>query len=304
MELRHLRYFVAAAEAGHFRRAAALLNIAQPALSRQIRALEEELEVALFDRLPRGVRLSSAGQAFLDDAKRIIDEAEQAAERARRVARGQVGTLRLACSEPASAHDAVTATIRSFRSSEPQVELMLLHMVSSQQLLALRANQIDAGFVYRSANSEEEFAHREVDVVDVLVALPQSHPLAAAGRLRLAQLRDQPLICIARRINAHFYDSLMAACAKGGLVPHVIQEANSGIVLSLVSVGMGVGIISSAMRSRAPQGVVLKTVDDLSIPSCLDLIWRRDSASPVLQRFVAEVAEISDRLRRSDRLRA
>ena len=293
MELRHLRYFVAVAEAGHFRRAAASLNIAQPALSRQIQALEREMEVELFERLPRGVRLSSAGQAFLEDARRIIEETEEAAERARRTARGQIGTLRLACSEAASGHAIVTEAIRNFLASEPHVELSLVHMVSSQQLTALRANQIDAGFVFRSPSSQEDFAFQDVDVVDVIAAVPQSHALAAEDELHLAQLKDQPLICIARRINAHYYDSLMAACVRGGLTPRIIQEANSGIVMSLVSVGMGVGIVSSAMKWRVPQGVVLKTVADLSIPSCLDLIWRRDNASAVLERFADGIRSIS-----------
>jgi DNA-binding transcriptional LysR family regulator len=107
MELRHLRYFIAAAEAGHFHRAAEKLNVTQPALSRQIQALEKELAVRLFERLPRGVRLSEAGRTFLDDAKRIIDETDQVAARMRRLGRGEIGTLGLACSEAASAHRVV-----------------------------------------------------------------------------------------------------------------------------------------------------------------------------------------------------
>ena len=292
MELRQLRYFVAVAEAGHFRRAAAALNIAQPALSRQIRALEAELRVDLFERLPRGVRLSGAGQAFLQDASRIIDDIEHTADRARRVALGQIGTLRLACSEAASAHAVVTEAIRTFRAAEPKVELNLAHMVSAQQLVALAANRIDAGFVYRSRATNAELAAREVDVVDVVLALPELHPLAAVKRLRLARLKDEPLICVARSINPFFYDSLMAACANGGLIPQVIQEGSTGIVLSLVAAGMGLGIVSSAVRWRVPHGVVLKRVEDLSIPAHLDLVWRRDSTSAVLERFVASVGRI------------
>jgi DNA-binding transcriptional LysR family regulator len=295
MELRHLRYFVAVAEAGHFRRAAAALNIAQPALSRQIQALEREMEVTLFERLPRGVRLSDAGRAFLEDARRILDEAEAAAERARRVARGQIGTLRLACSEAASAHSVVTEAIRTFRGAEPAVELSLVHMVSNEQLAALTAGQIDAGFVFRSAASRRDFASLAVDRADVLAALPSGHALAGPRPLRLAELEDQPLICIARRINPHYYDSLMAACARGGLVPRIIQEANTGILMSLVAVGMGVGIVSSAARWHAPNGVVLKKIEDLTIPTHLDLVWRRDDGSGVLRRFCETVRAIARR---------
>jgi DNA-binding transcriptional LysR family regulator len=102
-------------------------------------------------------------------------------------------------------------------------------------------------------------------------------------------LKDEPLIVVAQRINPQFYDKLMMAFARGTLVPRVIQEANSGIVLSLVSVGMGVGVVSSAMRSRAPRDVVLRAVDDLTLSTYLDLTWRRDNGSPVLQRFVSSV---------------
>jgi DNA-binding transcriptional LysR family regulator len=297
MELRHLRYFVAVADAGHFRQAAANLNVTQPNLSRHVQALERELEVELFVRLKRGVRLSSAGQALLEDAKRIIDEADQAAERARRVARGQIGTLRLACSEPASAHPAVTETIRDFRASEPDVELLVQHMVSSHQLFALRSGAIDAGFVFRAPELGDEFDSKEIDVLPSVIALPQSHPLAERASLRLADLAGESLICIARRINPPFYDSLVAACRRAGLAPHIIQETSSGIVLSLVSVGMGIGVISSAMQWRAPRGIALRRVEDLPIRSSLDLVWRRDNDSSVLQRFVSSTAAIADRLR-------
>ena len=125
MELRHLRYFVAIADAGHVTRAAAALGIGQPPLSQQIQALERELGLALFERLPRGVRLTEAGRAFAEDARRILREVEQAGERARRVARGEVGRIRVGMINSAPFHPLIPRLIREFRRRYPNVALTL-----------------------------------------------------------------------------------------------------------------------------------------------------------------------------------
>jgi DNA-binding transcriptional LysR family regulator len=287
MELRQLRYFVAVAEAEHFRRAANALGIAQPALSRQVTALEKELGVALFERLARGVRLSEPGRVLLAEGRRMLDEAAATAERVQRVADGQIGRLRIAFSEAASGHAALTDSIRSFRAAHSEVELSLVSMPSGPQVEALRQGTIDAGFQYRMALQSDEFDHFDLAMENVLLALPQSHRLASRRSLGFADVVEEPLICIARHINPHFYDSLMAAFLARGIAPRVVQEASSTIVLSLVSVGMGLGIVSTALRWRAPSDVIFRPIRGLSLPVPFDLVWRRDNRSPVLARFVA-----------------
>src|ERR1700688_3404969 len=123
MELRHLRYFVAVGEEQHYGRAARRLRVAQPALSRQIQDLEDELGFKLFDRLPRGVKLSAAGKLFLEDARRILQQVSEAAARAARVARGQSGTLRVGFTENASWRGVVPESLRRFRERQPDAEL-------------------------------------------------------------------------------------------------------------------------------------------------------------------------------------
>jgi DNA-binding transcriptional LysR family regulator len=289
MELRQLRYFVAVAETEHFRRAAQALGVAQPALSRQVAALERELGVGLFERLPRGVRLSEPGRVLLDESKRMLGDASEIGERVRRVARGQVGRLRIAFSEAASGHAALTDSIRGFRAAQPEVELSLVSMRSAAQVEALRQGAIDAGFQYRLALPDDEFGRFELTMENVRLALPQSHRLARRRSLGFADLRDEPLICIARNINPHFYDSLMAAFLAARIAPRIVQEASSTIVLSLVSVGMGLGIVSSALRWHAPQDLIFRPVRGLSLANPFDLVWRRDNRSPVLTRFVDQV---------------
>jgi len=147
MELRHLRYFVAVGEEQHYGRAARRLRVAQPALSRQIQDLEEELGFKLFERLSRGVKLSEAGKLFLEDARRILQEVSEAAVRAGSVARGRSGTLRVGFTENASWRGVVPESFRRFRELQPGAELQLRPAASFELLDAIRSGGLDAGFV-------------------------------------------------------------------------------------------------------------------------------------------------------------
>src|SRR5712671_4225942 len=148
MELRHLRYFMAVGEEQHYGRAAQRLRVAQPALSRQIQDLEQEVGFKLFDRLPRGVKLSAAGKLFLEDASRILRDVNEAAARAARVARGQSGTLRIGFTENASWRGVVPESFRRFRERQPDAELQLTPATSLEQIEAIRSGRLDAGFVF------------------------------------------------------------------------------------------------------------------------------------------------------------
>src|SRR5215216_3376637 len=152
MELRHLRYFVAVGEEQHYGRAAQRLRVAQPALSRQIQDLEEEIGFKLFDRLSRGVKISAAGKFFLDDARRILQQVNEATLRAKRVAAGQSGTLRVGFVESISWHGVVPESLRRFREQQPDAELQLKPLSSREQIEAVRSGGLDAGFLFTIAN--------------------------------------------------------------------------------------------------------------------------------------------------------
>src|SRR2546428_10071805 len=177
MELRHLRYFVHVAEEQHYRRAAERLRIAQPALSRQIQDLEEEIGFKLFDRLPRGVKISAAGKSFLVDARRILQEVNEAAARAKRVALGQSGTLRVGFVESMSWHGVVPDSFRQFRERQPDAELKIKPMSSLEQIEAVQSEQLDVGFVFTIANINRELAKLEIDSIYLKLAVPKAHPL-------------------------------------------------------------------------------------------------------------------------------
>src|SRR6266852_3817710 len=296
MELRHLRYFVAIGEEENYRRAAQRLNVAQTALSTQIQDLEAELGFKLFDRLPRGVKLSAAGRLFLEDARRILQQVSEAAARAARVARGQSGTLRVGFTENASWRGIVPDSFRRFRERQPDAELQLTPATSLEQIEALRLGRLDAGFVFNMPNTDAELDHLPVAMQHVELAVPKGHALARMKNVRLRDLVDASFVWFPRREAPAFYDRLMHECFRGGLKsPRIVQEGlNESTILSLVSHGMGVGWVNGMARWRCPEGVVIMSVVDLDVPLPLALVWRRDNTSPLLANFIGEVPRLAD----------
>ena len=292
MELRHLRYFVAVAEDQHYGRAAERLHVAQPALSRQIQDLEREIGFRLFDRLPRGVRLSSAGKAFLEDARSILRQVGAATDRAGRVARGFAGTLRVAFPESASWHGIVPDSFRLFRKEHPDAVLQLNPMSSVDQPKALRAGALDVGFIFDLPKPDPELNQLVVATERLVLAAPRSHVVTKNGRLRLRDLADADFISFARRQSPAFYDRLIQACVRRGLNPRIVQEVvDQATVLCLVACGLGVAFVSEATRWRCPKDVVLRPVADLSLTIDFHLVWRKDNTSPLLAAFIAGVQQ-------------
>jgi DNA-binding transcriptional LysR family regulator len=294
MELRHLRYFMVVGEEQHYGRASRRLRVAQPALSRQIQNLEEEIGFKLFDRLPRGVKLSAAGTLFLEDARRILEAVREATARATRVARGQSGTLRVGFPENASWHGVVPDSFRHFREQQPDAELQLQPMPSLVQLDAIRSGRLDAGFHNFMPKADAELNQLLVAIQDVELAVPKRHPLTKIKKLRLRDLAGAPFVWFPRSANPAFYDRMMHECYRGGLrAPRIIQEGfNEATILSLVSTGLGVGWVLGSARWRCPKTVVIRPVVDLNMPLTLTLSWRRDNTSPLLVRFVGEVRRL------------
>ena len=296
MELRHLRYFVVIGEEENYRRAAQRLNVAQTALSTQIQDLEAELGFKLFDRLPRGVKLSVAGRLFLEDARRILQQVSEAAARAARVARGQSGTLRVGFTENASWRGVVPESLRRFRERQPDAELQLTPATSLEQIEGLRSGRLDAGFVFNMSKTDSELDHIPVALQHVELAVPKGHPLIKLKKLRLRDLSEASFVWFPRREAPAFYDRLMHECFRGGLKsPRIVQEGlNESTILSLVSHGMGVGWVNGTARGRCPEGVVIMSIVDLDMPLPLALAWRRDNTSPLLANFIAEVRSMAD----------
>ena len=293
MELRHIRYFIVAAEEQHFGRAAERLNVSQPALSQQIRDLEQDLGVVLFDRLKRGVSLSIAGQVFLNGIRPVLAEIEEVSQRSRMAGLGQVGHLRVALNEFALAHAPVAKALKAFRKTLSQIDLEILPMRSDAQIEALRAGAIDAGFMYHRPGADRRLSHLRIARDEYVLAVPRDHALARRRRVSLNDLRDEPLISIRRSMDAPFFEKLNRTFSSAGIALRIFQEVdNHATVLDLVSVGMGIAFILDCKPFQIPPGVVLKRVHDLSIVNELDLVWQTDNKAPALSQFVALVKRL------------
>jgi len=265
MELRHLRYFVAVGEEQHYGRASRRLRVAQPALSRQIQDLEEEVGFKLFERLPRGVKLSAAGKLFLEDARRILHEVNEATARAGRVARGHSGTLRVGFTENASWRGVVPDSFRRFREQQSDAELQLHSAASLDQIEAIRAGRLDAGFVNFMPEADPELDQLAVGNPHVELAVPKRHPLAKLKKARLRDLVDAAFVWFPRWAGPAFYDQMMEACYRGGLKSsRIVQEGNNeATIIRLVSTGLGVGWLLGTARWRSPATVAILPVVQL-----------------------------------------
>jgi DNA-binding transcriptional LysR family regulator len=290
MELRHLRYFVAVATEEHMRRAADRLHVAQPALTRQIAALEEEIGYRLFERLPRGLRLNAAGAAFLGEARKILSDVDGAVLTARRASKGEVGRLKLGFIENASWQGPFPNAVQAYRAKAPLVTLELLPMYSRLQLQAIRDEEMDGGFCYALERIPRECSSLHLRTDRVLLAVPRRYGWRKRKDLRLADLADEPFIAIQRASAPRYIDTLTQAIVGGGLFPRVVQETmDESTMLSLVAAGLGLGFVNSANDGRKPQAVDLVPVQQLNVELPLHFVWNKGNESPALTQFLAIV---------------
>lgn len=289
IDLRHLRHFLLAAEHEHFGRAAEKARIAQPSLSRSVADLERLAGAALFDRVGRGVRLTVAGKALAEDAARLLGEIDAALVRAKRLAGGTHGTLRIGFVESSAWGGEAPAFLGTLRARLPELKLDLRPAGSVELRALLAQRRLDCAFAYAPEDgSDEGFARLPVRTDRVIAALSKDHRLATRKTLRLKDLAGEAFVLFPRDVAPAYWDRLMAACAKSGVVPDIRQEgANDSTMLTLVAAGIGVTLVNSVARWRRPEGVALIDVADLDLPLRLDLVWNEADRNPALARAVA-----------------
>jgi DNA-binding transcriptional LysR family regulator len=291
MELRHLRYFVAVAEELHFGRAAQRLGISQPPLSQQIKALEREMGVLLLRRLPRGVAPTEAGRSFLASAKAILAGLEEAVAAARRTARGEEGRIALGFTSSAPFHPFVPRVLRAFREAAPLVELALEESGTTELIVALRGQRIDAAFIRTPVAEPAGLALDHLLDEPMLVALPAAHPLAGPddAPLPLAALAAETFLVYRRPAGPGLYDAIIAACHAAGFSPIIGQEApRITATLNLVAAGLGLSLVPASLSRMRLDGVAFRRLADAGAPSApLLLASRRADPSPTLRRFLA-----------------
>jgi len=285
MELRHLRYFLAVAEELNFSRAAERLHISQPPLSQQIRQLEDELGVQLFNRTKHQVRLTAVGRLFLDDARQTLLQADRAIQTAQRASRGELGRLVIGFAS-SIAYSVFPDILRTFRQRFPAVELVLHELNTSLQLDGLHDGSLDLGFVHLPAGGDR-LHFLSVLEEPLMVALPEAHPLTQHSQISLAALANEPFILFPRHLAPGFYDQLISACQQVGFVPNVIQEAKlMQTIVCLVAGGIGVALVPSSLQNLQRTGVVYRPLAEKISPLITAMVWRHDDQSPVLREFL------------------
>ena len=295
MELRHLRYFVAVAEELNFGRAAVRLRMAQPPLSRQIRDLEREIGARLFERVSRGVELTPAGRAFLPEARLTLAQAERAQRTAQRAANGETGRLRVGFVEAATHSGILPDVLSFFRAHLPGVGLSLFELDALRQADAFHEGRIDVGILHAPPLDAARWLRVEpIHAEPVILALPRTHPLAARSRLGLASLADEAFVAFPRVVAPEMYDDIIVSCRNAGFSPRIVQEAAGWHTLaSLVSAGVGVGVVPRSIAEFQQPGVAYRSVRGLDVEMSLAAVWKRAERSAVRERFVTALRAVA-----------
>lgn len=290
MELRHLTGFVAVAEELHFGRAAERLHIAQPPLSQQIRQLERELGVQLFERSTRAVRLTSAGQAMLDPARQVLAGVAATVRAARAGGRGEFGRVVIGFAG-ASSHENLPRLTRAVRGRHPSIDLVLRRQNYANDALAGVADgSLDIGFVRLPVN-REGVVTRVIEREELIAALPADHQLARRKRLKLSDLADEPFVTFPGLAGSAVRDTLVHACMLSGFSPRIAQEApDTYTILALVAAGVGVTLTPSSVQHVSNEGMVFRPLSGKKWTLLSALAWRADNPSAALRR-VLDVGE-------------
>lgn len=279
-ELAQLRCFTTVATELNFRRAAERLNMTQPPLSRQIQLLEHHLGVELFTRSTRSVALTAAGRAFFIEAQNLLQQAQQAAEAAKRFAQGNIGSVTISFVGSA-VYEFLPKVITEARLKQPQVKIVLAEMNTYQQHEALRARRIDLGIV-RSPLLETGFATECLVREPFVLAVPAGHPLASAKSVSVQDLDGQPFLMYSHSAYPPFNELLTGMLRSARVAPQFVQWLGSSLtILALVNAGMGVALVPRCATSVVFKQVVFREIDlGAGVQSELHLVWREDNDNP------------------------
>ena len=288
MDVRKLRYFCTIATEGSFGKAAEKLFIAQPALSRQISELEQDVGTPLFKRISRGVSLTPAGDVFLTHARAILADMDRARIAAQQAAQGKTSTLNVGLVEYLSWHKAVVRSLRGFREAHNEVALKVSTWESSLAVMDnLLAGRLDFGFAFNRSPDDARLSGASVFETGFQVAVPAQSRLANRKSVKLRELANESFVMISRDMAPTHYDRCIMLCRGAGFSPAITEISTTARgQLSLVAAGAGCAIVTSASDQWKPEDVELLDLADVQLKIHLELIWRTDSPLPALQEYI------------------
>lgn len=290
MELRHLRYFIAVAEKENMTRAAAQLHVSQPPLSRQIRDLEDELGVCLFDHGAKAVRLTDAGRVFLNEARAVVERANEAVQIVRAVAGGKRGEIHVGY------HSSLTTEIlppalRLFHEANPYVRVQFHDMSMQEMLQGLREKKLNVALLLQVPRKLLtglifEELHRD----PVCLAAHPAHRLAQVRKVGLEQVARERLITFATADYPEYHDWLVALFAPLKLAPQVAEEHESATsVIAAVEAGRGVALLTQSFARWAGPRLKVRPLTPAPPALIFGIAYRKGVNAPTVENFIAAV---------------
>lgn len=294
VEIRHLRSFVALAEERHFGRAAARLHVAQPALSQQLRRLEEELGVTLLERSTRRVDLTEPGRLLLERARGLIAEVDRTTGDLEALAAGRAGTVRVGFVGTAT-YDVLPQVARRVRAELPDVRLELHGELLGPALLdALLAGDLDLAVLRPGRSVPDGVVVEELRTEPLVAVLPEHHPLAGAGSVRLADLAGEPLVTHPSGQRSTMQPRVLEAYWRHGLEPELVEVGETATLVVFVAAGLGVGLVPASVRALRLDGVAYVPLDEPELVT-LAIARHRDAGAAALR-----VARVTGQVARTD----
>ena len=297
MEFRHLRYFLVLAEELHFGRAARRLSMSQPPLSLNIQQLEASVGTRLFTRNSKQVALTAAGKAFVAAARALLDQAAQAAALAKDVGQGMAGSLNIGFAGT-MLYSGLPEILARFQAEYPLLRVMLKELSSSEQLIELAHERLDLGFVH-TTRVPPGLSQILVASQDFVCCLPSGHALAGRSALSLALLQGEPFAVVSRTVSPDYHDRILQTCLDAGFYPEIRYELQHWLsVVALVSRGMGVALVPTALQQSAMPGTVFvpfvtaALTEGVTAPYQTHCLWktsRTSGGSAALASFVDAV---------------
>ncbi len=287
MELRHLRYFVAVAEQENVSRAALKLHVSQPALSRQIRDLEEELGFLLLERSAKSVRLTGAGRVFLAESRAVLQRAEEAVKAARAIAAGG-GELHVGYAMSPTVR-ILPQALRAFQSELPGTRVKLHDLTTEEMLLGLRNGKLQIAFMVHARLAGMRGLHwEELARLPIRLAVAPGHPLARRKVLKLAEIAQHPLIAFNHTEYPDYHELLDAWFSTVKVKPRIAEEHDSvSSLIAAVEAGDGVALVTESMACVAGPRLSLKRITPAPKPLVLGAVWPDGGLSPAAAQFLA-----------------
>lgn len=280
IELRHLRYFIAVAEELHFGRAALRLNISQPPLSQQIQILEHEIGARLFARTNRSVQLTAAGQQFLQDARLVLQQVDQAADKAARLHRGDEGEIRIGFTSSAPFITVVSDALFTFRQRFPAVHIQMQEINTRQQLAPIGDGRLDLG-VMRNTLLPETLDHQLLLREPMYALVHRAHRLAGRPKIALSDLAQEPFVFFDPQVGTALYGEILGLLGRYNIQPDIAQEVGEAMtIIGLVSTGLGVSILPASFRRVRLSDVVWIPLLEQDARSEVWLVWSKQREVP------------------------